>query len=269
MMSETRQGLKEHLDDISERIQELSREESSGGNPKSLEWEAILEEKQCTQQGLNLCAQLSAQIELLAPTVEEDAAASRASVAHEYVKNGLNATKGSIQAMASLLKHHDDTVERILSKMTATEPLSGESLTELARLRATRESIQDCIEVISKADEDTAKIERQNIFEDITLADGSYSFTVSTIGDLVSAKKINLSGRSCNVGGQISDESFMAAIGSLVKGGLAEVPRDTKPEAAQSRRENPDGGEDGEFRSRYGKGMVLDPSSHSGKAASL
>jgi hypothetical protein len=42
----------------------------------------------------------------------------------------------------------------------------------------------------SKADEDTAKIERQNIFEDITLADGSYSFTVSTIGDLVSARKL-------------------------------------------------------------------------------
>jgi hypothetical protein len=51
---------------------------------------------------------------------------------------------------------------------------------------------------------------RQSVFEDITLADGSYSFTVSTIGDLVLAKKINLSGGSCNVGGQISNERFMA-----------------------------------------------------------
>jgi hypothetical protein len=56
MMSETRQGLKEHLQDMDERIQELSRQDFSSGNQKSLEWQAILEEKQCTQQGFNLCA---------------------------------------------------------------------------------------------------------------------------------------------------------------------------------------------------------------------
>ncbi len=268
-MADTTQDLQQHLQDINEKMQALGGQGMEDGGQGDGEWQAILEEKKCTQQGLEICAQLSAKIEQLEPIVEADGQSSAppspasAAEARGYVRTGLGATKDSIHAMVSQLRSHEGVIEGRFRKMVASNPVSKEMAEELERLQATKDSIHQCIRVISDASDETAEIERQNLFEDITLADNSYSFTVSTVGDLVTARRINLSGRSYNVGGQITDEGFQKAIEAFTKEGLrsAEDSRQGGPgpilEAGRK------GGDSrGEFHSRHGRGVPLASTTH-------
>ena len=80
--------------------------------------------------------------------------------------------------------------------------LSEDDIIQLAQLQETRESIRQCMNVVTDAGEDLAK-ERVNVFEDITMTDNSYGITVSTVKDLVLARRVNLQGQARYVGGQI------------------------------------------------------------------
>ena len=92
--------------------------------------------------------------------------------------------------------------------MAVANLVSKDTAVELKRLLATMDSIHQCINVISDAD-NSRVIERRSIFEDVTLADDAYKCTISTVGDLVNARRVNLTGRSRNdIGGQISNKSY-------------------------------------------------------------
>lgn len=257
-MSDTAQELQQHLNDMEERIQALSLESSVNCDQKSSDWAAILEEKRCTQQGLDICAELSAQIERLEPMVEAGPQSANPPEAQIYVRRGLGATKASIQAMVSQLNTHGEVIEKRVRTMAATKPLSSDAAEELERLQATKESIHQCIRVVSDANDDMADIERHNVFEDITLAEHSYSFTVSTVGDLVTARRINLTGGSYNVGGQITDEGFQKAIEAFTKEGLRPA-QDIKQTGSVPRQTGKVFGPEGEFQSRHGRGVALTP----------
>lgn len=177
MMSDTTQDLQQHLHDIEGKIQALSRENSVDCNLSSGEWTAILAEKKCTQQGLDICVELSAQIDMLEPMVEEWPLSTSQPEAQAYVSHGLGATKASV-------------------------------------------------------------------FEDITLADQSFNFTISTVGDLVTARKINLSGGSCNIGDQLTEAGFDKAREALIRAG---------PQNAEVVKGDGRSG----FQSRHGRGKVL------------
>lgn len=152
-------------------------------------------------KALEICAQLSAQIERSESIVEAKRQASGSPEALRHVRTGKRATKASIQTMVSRLRSHEEILEGRAWKLISSNPPSKETAEELERLQATRDSICQCIRVLSDANEDTTEIERHNVFEDITLADSSYFFTVSTVGDLVTAKRVNLTSRSYSIGG--------------------------------------------------------------------
>lgn len=256
MMSDTSQDLQQHLQDINEKIQVLSCGQAEGYDQDSHEWQAILEEKKCTQQGLEICAQLSAQIEELEPMMEAGPQSTNPPEARGYVKSGLGATKASIQAMVSQLHSHGDAIERRVRKMASSKPLSKETSEELERLQATKDSIHQCIQVVSDANDGAAEIERHNLFEDITLADNSYSFTVSTVGDLVTAKRINLTGRSYNVGGQITDDGFQKAIEAFTREGIRPASNTRQEVTAPKQTEQEVSTRSG-FQNRHGRGVPL------------
>lgn len=71
LISDTTADLKEHLQQLDDTILRLSSGPSTSeySEDASDEWQAIMEEKQSTQQGLKICAQLSAQIELVEPAL--------------------------------------------------------------------------------------------------------------------------------------------------------------------------------------------------------
>lgn len=216
-MSDTCAELNDHLKSIEAKIEQLSADASTSQHTGE-EWQAMMEEKRSTQQGLQICAQLSAQIELLVPgstaAPEEQHSGSSPPPppsARRYVSTGINVTKRSIQDLVMQLRNHEEILDSRLQTMATSGPNPQDRVAELAQLRETKESLQQCIRIISDADETLAS-ERQNIFEDITLSGQSLNFAISTTGDLVTARRINLTDRSRNVGGQISDDSFQKAV---------------------------------------------------------
>lgn len=82
--------------------------------------------------------------------------------------------------------------------MSLKEAFSEPVAAQLAPLQQTKESVSQCIQIVSEASE--LADERSNVFEDITLADNSYAFSVSTVGDLVIVRRLNLKDRSRHFG---------------------------------------------------------------------
>jgi hypothetical protein len=93
--------------------------------------------------------------------------------------------------------------------------LSEPIAVQLARLQQTKESVSQCIKIVSEAGE--VANERSNLSKDITLADNSYAFSVSTVKDPVTARSFNLSGRSRHFGGQVTDETVQKSIEARAK----------------------------------------------------
>ncbi len=266
MIADTTHDLKEHLHGLDSKIQLLSGGKASDSVHTNIEWKAIIEEKRSTQQGLEICAQLSTQIKQLESVPQEHSQFANQPSAHKYIKTGLDATKNSIRTLVSQLQNHEDNIEKQMESMLLATPRPDDTTTELAQLRETKASIRQCIKVISDAN-NTSDVERHNVFEDITLADDAYNLTVSTVGDLVTARRINLTGRSRYIGGQISDESYQRTIDALAK----DDAKNSQPFKQNidvvipvSSAENP-GGDPADFLDRHGRGFRL---SHSADAAS-
>ena len=102
-------------------------------------------------------------------------------------------------------------MEAIRSAISLSEPV-----TQFAQLQVTKESIRQYMRVVADAGEALGD-ERCNIFQDITMTDSSYGISVSTVKDLVVARRINLSGQARYLGGQISDESYQRTIDGLTQ----------------------------------------------------
>jgi len=220
MVRDTNDDLKEHLRRLEETIQSLAAKNTAVPAQDEVEWQAMLEEKESTQQGLRLCAQLSSQIDRMVsaqrprPQAPQLPQAPKRPFAYQYIKDGLRVTSDSIQALVYKLQEHEAKIDRQMGAMSSTTPSSENVFVQLAQLQETKESIRQCIKVVSDADE-TADIERRNVFEDITMADEAYNFSVSTFGDLITARRMHLTGRSRNIGGQLTSIDYQVTVEAL------------------------------------------------------
>ena len=215
MISDATEDLKNYLQKVEEKEHTLSLSGTLELSKSTIEWEAMLEEKESIQQGLQLCDELSGRIREAESASKENPQFSQYPSTHKYIKKGLGAAKGSIQALMSRLQSHEEEIERRMEAMRSTVPISEDVTSQLAQLQETKESIHECLKVVSEANE-TVEAERRNVFEDITLADEAYSFSVSTVGDLVTARKFNISGRARNVGGTLDAESYQKTVASII-----------------------------------------------------
>lgn len=140
------------------------------------------------------------------------------------------------------LRSEETAILRQIQGITSSEGNPADIAAELRRLQAARGAIRERMRALSDADGGaTGIVERSNVFEDITLEENSYNFAVSTVGDLVTARRINLTGRSYNVAGQLTDESFLKAVEVFASNGLQPV-RDSDSD---------------KFHKRHGRGMPL------------
>lgn len=260
VICDTTSDLQEHLERLEQKVQSLDANSAEDAVQCGTEWQALLEEKQSTQQGLKLCAQLSAQIDQLGPTLRENPQFMNHPSARKYIRAGLVSTTGSIQDLVSRLRKHEENLDRQLETVKAALPHSESNTTQLAQLQETKESIRQCIDIVSAANQDLTG-ERRNVFEDITMADDTYDFSVSTIGDLVTARRINLQGRARHIGGQISDESYQRTIDALTQHHLASEgpwPATHDLKQAQPTLKVEDGSSSTiQFSDRYGRGFRL------------
>ncbi|EHA56213.1 hypothetical protein MGG_02064 [Pyricularia oryzae 70-15] len=216
LILDTTLDLKEHLESLEEKVGDL---QDSIPQDDEAEWEALSEEKESTEQGLKLCAQLSAQIEQFMSLSAENPQFSSRPSAHKHIKSGLGPVGASLQSLLLILQKHESSIKQQMEALRVSG-LHGDATAQIESLEETKTAIRQCIHVVSDADE-TVREERRNVFADITMADDSYAFSVSTVGDLVTARGFHLSGRARHVGGQISDESYQMTVDALTKLDLA------------------------------------------------
>ncbi|KAL0938210.1 uncharacterized protein CTRU02_207941 [Colletotrichum truncatum] len=215
MISDTTDDLETYLADVQNRIDRLQASDKSAVKEMALEWQAMLEEKENAQQGLNMCAQLSALIVQAESASKEPAHFSERPSTHKYTKTTLSDAKASFKTLAENLKTHEALIDRQLQAMSLNETLSESVAVQLDLLQQTKETISQCIKVVGEAGE--VANERSNVFEDITLADNSYAFSVSTVNDLITARGLNLKGRSRHFGGQMTDETVQKSMEALTQ----------------------------------------------------
>ncbi|KAK2018049.1 hypothetical protein LZ32DRAFT_654270 [Colletotrichum eremochloae] len=215
MIADTTSDLETHLQDIQEKIDRLKAGDVAAVDEVALEWHALAEEKESTKQGLDMCARLSSQIhQCEAASAESTQYAGRPS-AHKHIKTGLSQAGQSIKSLVDRLQSHEALISSQMEAMSLQGALSEPVASQLERLQQTKESLSQCIRIVSEAGE--LANERSNVFEDLTLADNSYAFSVSTVNDLVTARRLNLSGRSRHFGGQVTDETVQKSIDALTQ----------------------------------------------------
>lgn len=257
LIRDTTSDLQEHMTRLDDRVRALAASEAESSVRDEPEWMAMVEEKQSTQEGLKICSQLSAHIERLESASKETPQFSQQPSAYKFIRSGLGATKGSIQSLVLRLQTHENDIDKRMEAMRSIVPLSEHEATQLAQLQETKESLRQCMSVVADAGE-TLSNERYNIFEDITMADSSYGISVSTVKDLVVARRLNLSGQARYLGGQISDESYQKTIDGLTQLDLESVKSNGQGAGQTSSADRPNsGGAVSHGFERYGRGFNL------------
>ncbi|KAF4610369.1 hypothetical protein G7Y89_g15750 [Cudoniella acicularis] len=94
------------------------------------------------------------------------------------------------------LKGHLRNLDNRLASLPAQSPqISSEQAAEQERIQEEIDSIKQCLAICAEASVQAGQ-DRTSIFEDVSLTDDGRQAIVSTIGDLISAKRITARARS-------------------------------------------------------------------------
>ena len=162
--------------------------------------------------------------------------------ARQTTADTIKACKEKLSVTSTQLEKHLQDLNNRLQKFSSPSPTqSKEAADEQDRMKEEMESIKQCLVICSQA---VKQAERTNDYEDISMADDGQQVVVSTIGDLISAKRITAGNRSFQWLGQMSDES------------LQQLSRDRNLSATDNAAQQQTG-RDAHFEGRYGTGVKL------------
>lgn len=224
------------------------------------------EERESIQQCLEICAEVSHHIEKLQKdSVLSHSELSRphthetdlyAAQARRITSQRLNSCHTEMQLTSAELQSRLADVDSRLASLSQ-KPWSKEgpatSCSDVDTVQKELDSIRQCLSICQEATEQSANA-RVNVFEDVTMADDGKQIIVSTIGDLIAAKRIKAGARSVQLLGQMSDASVQQCsqplssatnVGSMhTRAGPDSAVKAEKPSTAQ-------------FTGRYGRGQTL------------
>lgn len=123
MISDTASDLGIHLSDIQNKIDRLQVGDATGIDEGTIEWHSIVEEKESTQRGLDMCAQLSAQVVQFQSAFPNHIHISDRPSAHEYVKRGLGEVGDSVQSLITRLRSHEASISSQLEDVSLKDGL--------------------------------------------------------------------------------------------------------------------------------------------------
>ncbi|OJJ52003.1 hypothetical protein ASPSYDRAFT_165353 [Aspergillus sydowii CBS 593.65] len=213
MISNTTSDLQDRLEDIEDKLKSLSSQE------KATVLEQMEEERKSTEHCISICAQVSEYIQQSQTRLKEPGGQMATASRESTVVTGSEQTIAKRMADASL---HD-----CLQKITLTSSQLQEHLVRLKNSVGTQETqknsnavvhdvqqiieekkgIKQCLEICAEASSRT-EVPRVNVFEDVTSLDDSQQMLISTVGDLLNAKKISTGRRSLQILGQVSSDSL-------------------------------------------------------------
>ncbi|KAL4931237.1 uncharacterized protein BDV17DRAFT_257445 [Aspergillus undulatus] len=263
----TRQVLQEYKDliqnttsDLHDRLDEIERKMSTNQSldePDATisreELQKIEEEKQSTTHCLDVCKQVSDNIEQYHSGRENrtkkaagthhtmNQANSNLSIVQQLAQRYLSSGIQNMSAVSNRLQNHLSQLEANLR--SSKSPVSGQVACDLQNIKEDREEIAQCLNICADAS-NLSECSRVNVFEDVASSDDAQQVLVSTIGDLLDAKRISTGAGSWQVLGQMSDETLQLFISQ--KNGLRE---DVVVGVEQK--------EGKDFHNRYGTGRSL------------
>lgn len=102
------------------------------------------------------------------------------------------------------LQHIDNRLQELSLRGTS---IKDEDVAEQQRAREEKESIEQCLAICARASEHAGQV-RTNIFEDVSADQNARQVIVSTLGDLISAKRVSAGVGAIQCLGQMSDVSL-------------------------------------------------------------
>lgn len=209
LISDTKLDLQDRLEHIDEKLKCVPRRHSHGAEVTGSD--RIQEEKDSILRCLEICAEVSTCISQQQPKVvrgthitpDENVDFSAATSAGAYPSDRLTvASLGKCEENMTSAKLELQTRLREIDRRLKTAPAEDHD-----RIQEQKASIQACLEICGAAATETEKA-RVNVFEDVGAAEDSQQMIVSTIGDLISARRVTVGARSMQVMGQMTDDSL-------------------------------------------------------------
>ena len=224
-------------------------------DPKELS--LIKEERLSAQKCLQICAQLSDQIDQVQPKASHDTSLPRATTSagmpERMFSEGLQQCKKSLnQTSARLESHMVDLMDRLTTKST-TAMASEDDVTDLIRLREEWKTARRCMDICSQAE--THLQANVSVIDNYATGDDAIQYLVSTNGQTIHGKNTGYGWRTRQVGGHLSD----ASIQQISRDSSAVFARRT--DSAGSRTSTVDKAKEDEsapeFDRRYGRGSTI------------
>ncbi|RYP36253.1 hypothetical protein DL768_010950 [Monosporascus sp. mg162] len=269
MIKDASADLEYHLKSIDEKLESTFSRAADESDEDAIQMRQMQEERSSTQQGLAICAQLSAhisRIQLLSAADHgqrsADARAMPPAVAERITREGLEECQDTLSNTANRLeKHLKSIMDRLMAK-SKTALSSPQDAAELGRLQEEWETARLCLDICSKANENATKV-NINVFENLKGDEEVLQFFASTTGKIVHAKDISLGPRGVQFGGQLSDASIQQISRDFSRAEHI-VPTNTTPEIVPPA----DKAGISVFRDRYGPGFKLSPQPSQADASS-
>lgn len=248
LIENTKCDLENHLHDIGMRLQNLGTQGSSEIRLQAAELQVMEDEKNSTQKSLEICEQFLTLIEqsrsqllnaddhpsrLLHPTTSLASMNSRmARMSFLINSEGLvSAQKEVTSWKLKLLQHLIGIDVNIQGQQRCLPP--GEEATlhpEERKFKEEMDGTEALLEFCKQAEKE-ANQQRTHYFEDVSTGNNSRQAIVTTLDDLISAKRITSGDGSCQALGNMSDESIRCffqhtgfASSSNSQGGLMRNP---------------------------------------------
>jgi hypothetical protein len=220
MIINTTTDLEDHLQEIDNRLQTLLLQGTRMSDEDAAEREQILEERDSTKQCLAICAQVSEHLDQLRPNAFEDVSAAQGN--HQMMVAMLRDLTPAKQVTTHSFKECKEILTKTTSKLEEQlrkidnrlqnhslqgTRMLGEVAAERERVQEESESIKQCLSICAQASEEANKV-RTNVFEDISAAEESNQVVISTIGDLIFARRVSAAANAIQLVGQMSDASL-------------------------------------------------------------
>lgn len=209
--------LGDRLRELDEKLESFSKHASFVDARSEAEWRQIQEEKQSTEQCLVICSEFSKHIEKVGSQVETCSGPDRfyadVSVKRQYAaKQALGDLLGDFKSELARASIEFNSIFESLDHRQNGLPsrsahIPDEDAAAMQQIREERNSTAQCLTICADAAEQSETIQ-SNIFEDISSGDNSQQFVISSIGQLITARRITTGSRSLLMLGQLSDDTI-------------------------------------------------------------
>lgn len=221
MIGNTMSDLEEHLHEIDNKLRTFALQDAKLSDGDDGKLKQIQEERDSAQQCLQICQGVSEHIEKVRVNLPSDV--FTASNPHRLMVEGgdvgsspapqhvtgsaLNECTETLAATSSKLKSQFEKLDHSIEAFGSQKATSVEDRAKWEKIQEEKQSLKQCLSVCTQAAEQAEQV-RVNIFEDVSSSDDAHQMIVSTLGDLISAKRITTGARSTQWLGQMADDTL-------------------------------------------------------------